>query len=443
MFTIPDKGEGLNDVQSILFQEYLDVLVAGIGGATAVLSGVAVTAQATPGMTVAVAAGSVRSVSTVYNVVAANATIAAADATNPRLDLVVITSAGVIAVRAGTASTTPKPAARVAGDVVLAVVFVPAAATAITNSHLVDLKVVSSTPAGPFAHRNKIINGNFDIWQRGVSQTTSSYGSDDRWYNENSGSTKTHSQQAFTLGQTEVPGEPTYYSRTVVTSVAGVGNYAVKFQRIESVRTLAGKNATLTFWAKADAAKNIAVEFAQGFGAGGTPSGGIVGIGSQLVALTATWQKFTKTVAIPSISGKTLGTDNNNSLALYFWVDAGTDFNARSASLGQQSGTFDIAQVQIEEGSVATPFEQRPIGVELALCQKYYELVAGTSITTNPAHQVRPYKVTKRAVPTVSLFSGSMGGADFDSSHTYGCRSPSGTVATSVSEYVLAASAEL
>jgi hypothetical protein len=75
---------------------------------------------------------------------------------------------------------------------------------------------------------------------------------------------------------------------------------------------------------------------------------------------------------VPSISGKTLGTDNNLSIC-NIWFDAGSDFNARTDSLGQQSGTFEIAQVQLEPGPVATPFEQRPIGTELALCQRYYE----------------------------------------------------------------------
>lgn len=409
MFTIPDKGEGLNDIQSILFQEYIDVLVTGVSGVDCVLSGCAVTAQAAPDMTVAVAAGSVRSNAITYTVTAGNGTITAADVTNPRLDLVVITSAGAIAVRAGTASSTPKPAARVANDVVLAVVFVPAGDTAIENNQIVDLKVVSAVPAGAFSHRNKIINGNFDIWQRGTSQTTDGYGSDDRWNNGNAGSTKTHSQQAFAVGQTDVPGEPRFFSRTAVTSVAGTSNYAIKIQSIESVRTFAGKVVTVSFYAKADAAKNMAIEFFQDFGTGGTPSGAVSGIGSQLIALTTVWQKFTRTITIPSISGKTLGTNNNDNLRLYFWFEAGSDFATRAASLGQQSGTFDIAQVQIDEGSVATPFELRPVGTELALCQRYYQIglreAVGYADSTTSIIVNLPLSVVMRATPTVSLIS--------------------------------------
>lgn len=224
-----------------------------------------------------------------------------------------------------------------------------------------------------YAGKNKIINGNFDFWQRGTSHTTAGTGSDDRWVMGAAGSTFTHSRQTFTLGQTDVPGNPKYYSRTVVATSAGAGNYCAQLQRIENVLTLAGENAVLTFYAKADASKNISIELGQDFGTGGAPSATVTAIGVNKIALTTSWQKFTLSLSISSISGKTLGTAGNDHLAVNFWFDAGSDFNARTNTLGQQSGTFDIAQVQLEAGAVATSFEIRPLAVELALCQRFYE----------------------------------------------------------------------
>ena len=236
--------------------------------------------------------------------------------------------------------------------------------------------------AGSGTTQNKIINGNFDIWQRGTSQTTSGYGPADRWKNTHVGSTKTASQQEFILGQTDVPNNPKYFLRHEVTSVSGSSNYAIMQQLVENVTTLSSQTATLSFWAKADSAKNIAVEFYQSFGTGGTPSTTVNGIGSQLIALTTSWTKYTVTVSIPSVSGKTLGTDGNDLLGLVFWFDAGSSFDARSASLGQQSGTFDIAQVQLEEGATANPFQNRTLGEELQLCQRYYQY-CGTGVATS------------------------------------------------------------
>lgn len=241
---------------------------------------------------------------------------------------------------------------------------------------------VSGGSSGATSTHNKIINGDFDIWQRGTSQTTLGYGSADRWKNSHIGSTKTSSQQEFTLGQTDVLNNPKYFLRHEVTSVSGSSNYVVMQQYVENVTTLSGQTATLSFWAKADSAKNIAVEFVQSFGTGGTPSTVVTEIGSQLIALTTSWTKYTVTVSIPSVSGKTLGTDGNDYLGLVFWFDAGSDFSARSASLGQQSGTFDIAQVQLEEGAIANPFQNRTYGEELQLCQRYYQYCGGSHATS-------------------------------------------------------------
>jgi len=261
--------------------------------------------------------------------------------------------------------------------------------------------------------RNKIINGNFDFWQRGTSFTSSGYGGPDRWLTLITGSTHTTSRQSFTLGHTDVPGEPTYYQRTVVTSSAGAGNLCLTYQKIESVRTLAGQKATLSFWAKADASKNMAVEFTQEFGSGGSPSSSITGIGVTTCALTTSWQKFEIIIDVPSISGKTLGSNGNDCLQIVFWFDAGSDWNSRTNSLGQQSGTFDIAQVQFEAGSVATPFEVRPPGVELGLCQRYYQLIAwGLENYANGGYTRSLQTITftvMRAVPTVTRITTGVG----------------------------------
>ena len=283
-----------------------------------------------------------------------------------------------------------------------------------------ELSVANSVevPQQLESFRNKVINGNFDIWQRGTSQTSSGYGSVDRWQNYHSGSTKTASQQAFTVGQTDVPGNPKYYLRNVVSSVVGSGNRVIVNQKIEGVSTLAGQTATLSFWAKADSNKSIATEFTQYFGSGGSPSSGLSSIGVTTHNLTTSWQKFTATVSIPSISGKTIGSDGNDRLDCLFWLDAGSNFDSRTNSLGQQSGTFDIAQVQVEEGPVATPFEQRPIGMELSLCKRYFQTTRGidrsamvgtTGIVpnvTNTAYRIGyELPVTMRATPSITLVS--------------------------------------
>lgn len=281
--------------------------------------------------------------------------------------------------------------------------------------------------------RNKLINGDFDIWQRATSQTNNAYGSDDRWHNGHVGSTKTAGRQAFTLGQTDVPGAPTYFSRTVVTSVAGAGNYARKTQRVESVTTLSGKKCTVTFYAKADAAKNIAIELAQYFGSGGSPSASIIGIGVQKFALTTAWQKFSVAIDVPSVAGKTLGTDGMDEFELNFWFDAGSSFNDRAASLGQQSGTFDIAHVSLVEGDATAevdPFSPRPIGVEQFLCERYLKVlgagVTGTEVlatatctsTTNVAMHIL-FAQPMRAIPALSTagtFAARGGLGDIDAS---------------------------
>lgn len=257
--------------------------------------------------------------------------------------------------------------------------------------------------------RNKLINGDFNIWQRATSQTSNGYGSDDRWANEQQGSTKTHSRQAFSLGQSAVPGNPAFFSRTVVVSAAGSASFVFKRQKIEGVRTLAGRRATLTFYAKADANKNMAVEILQRFGTGGAPSAD-VRADTRKVALTSAWQKFSYALDLPSIAGKTLGSNGDDFLQLAFWFDAGSSFNAATDTLGQQSGTFDIAHVSLVEGDATTeedPFAPRHPQQELALCQRYYVRFVDVGMAfTGGAGAVHTmalvFPVVMRTIPTTS-----------------------------------------
>lgn len=202
---------------------------------------------------------------------------------------------------------------------------------------------------------NDIINGNFDTWQRGTTFTVSATNTwtADRFVEQLVGSTSVVTRQA-TAGTESFNAK--YFMRTAVTSSAGATNYYRKVVTIEDVRRYAGKTVTFSFWAKADSARNIAVEAVQNFGTGGSPSAEVTAISVSTKALTTSWVKHTITVTFPSISGKVIGTNENSYTALNFWFDAGSSFNARTSSLGQQSGTFDVAQFKSEVGTVATEF---------------------------------------------------------------------------------------
>jgi len=276
-----------------------------------------------------------------------------------------------------------------------------------------SLKNVGSINGGPLGEfLNQTINGDFLFWQRAQTQTTSGYGSDDRWVNGNVGSTKTHSQQSHALGQTTVLGNPIFFSRTVVTSVAAAGNYVVKQQKFEDVRVFAGRQTTFTFYAKADAIKNIAVEGTQIFGTGGSPSANVTGIAVTTCALTTGWTRFDVLINWPSIAGMTLGTNNDHCSQVTIWFDAGSSFNARTNSLGQQSGTFDISHVSLRFGDVRKeldPFCPRHQQQELALCQRYYQVRDSSYVAYISAaatlQYAYPLPVQMRANPSVTVIA--------------------------------------
>jgi|688.fasta_scaffold08407_11 hypothetical protein len=266
--------------------------------------------------------------------------------------------------------------------------------------------------------RNKIINGDFGINQRVFTSSTTSgtYGFD-RWLFFAGGGTVTYSTQSFTVGSPAATGyEAVKFARLVSASQSASGDFAVLQQRIEDVRTFANSTVTVSFFAKAaSGTPKVTVELSQIFGTGGSPSADVNNYVDQ-VTLSTSWARYSVTINVPNINGKTMGTNSDSALNVNLWTSAGSSFNARLNTLGIQNNTFDIWGVQVERGSVATPFEQRPIGTELALCQRYYySLVRGAtnlpigmafySFSTLVATVV-PFPVTMRIAPALVASSG-------------------------------------
>jgi hypothetical protein len=237
------------------------------------------------------------------------------------------------------------------------------------------------------AGKNKVINGDFSINQRNFTSTTTTvtYGFD-RFNYVCADGTVTYSAQTFTPGTAPVVGyEAANFARLVTTGQTLTTAEARLRHAIEDVRTLAGQTATISFWAKAaSGTPKIAVELIQSFGTGGSPSAGTNTYAGQ-ATLSTSWARYSVTVAIPSISGKTIGTTANTSfLGVNLWTSAGSTYNSRTGSLGIQSNTFDIWGVQVEAGSTASPFQTATgtLQGELAACQRYYwRVTPGTSLS--------------------------------------------------------------
>jgi hypothetical protein len=177
---------------------------------------------------------------------------------------------------------------------------------------------------------------------------------------DGSGATRTVSQQIFNPGSTEAALGAPFFLRHAQTVAGSGGTYNNVNQRMEGVRTYEGQTVTLSFYARGTSASLTlaTIELRQDFGAGGSAEV-FTTVASSVVIAGSTFARYTYTVTVPSITGKTVGT--SAFLELIFNLPVNNTFS------------LDIASVQLEPGPVATPFEQRPIGTKLALCQRYYQ----------------------------------------------------------------------
>jgi len=268
------------------------------------------------------------------------------------------------------------------------------------------------------AGKNKIINGDFTINQRGfTSNTTTLSFNFDRWFQSNGGTTGTLTvtPQTFTPGAAPIAGyEGSTFLQGVTASGASADTLAVFQHKIEDVRTLAGQTMTFSFFARATTGTpKIGLEISQNFGTGGSPSATVMtSLGA--VTISTSWARYSLTLAVPSISGKTLGTNPNSFLAANLWLSAGSDNATRASSIGLQNNTFQIWGVQVEAGSTATAFQTATgtIQGELAACCRYFEsyksaqndagLLVGTLFATNTFIGSFPYS-EKRVEPAITI----------------------------------------
>ncbi len=257
------------------------------------------------------------------------------------------------------------------------------------------------------SNRNLIINGAFQVAQRGTSSTANDY-LIDRFRFSHGGT-----DEAPTISQVDVASGTTPYTlgfRKALrvtngnqTSGAGAADYIEFYQYLEDQDiSNSGWNfkssssyITISFWVKSSVAQKFTGFFYTNQAAAGDSymySYQIDnGSGGNLTA--DTWTKITH--SIPGNSNLTLNNDNTRGLAVGFYMFEGTDYSTSSHTENTwaawntsnkikdmtstwyttNDATFEITGVQLEVGSVATDFEHRSFAQELVLCQRYYQQV--------------------------------------------------------------------
>lgn len=296
--------------------------------------------------------------------------------------------------------------------------------------------VVTDSPLG---YRNRIINGGMRIDQRNNGAAITSGYPVDRWRLD------TTSQASFSLqrnaGSVTAPvGFSHYLGATSTASYTPAANTTALFSQ-----PIEGFNASDFMWGTANAA-TVTLSFWVRSSLTGTHSGAITNgattrsyVFSYTISSANTWEY--KTIVVPGDTSGVWTTDNTQWGTVRFNLGTGSG-TFGTTSTGWQAGnivglttavqvsatngaTFYLTGVQLEAGSVATPFERRPYGLELALCQRYYEksydqaVVPGTAGASNPllvysqnyssstlsGGAYFQYSVRKRAAGTVTVYS--------------------------------------
>lgn len=260
--------------------------------------------------------------------------------------------------------------------------------------------------------RNLLHNGLFRQQQRGAGAFTTAVYTADRWLQNLSTSTLSTTLIALADADRTVLADQAakYALQAVAGGTAGAGDFVQPaMQRIEAVHRLAGKTVTVSFWAKANTGTpKLGLALAQIFGTGGSPSAAVTAIGSASVTLSTTWTRFSASIAVPSVAGKTLGsTAGTDYTQLEFWQSSGATNNARAGTIGVQSYTLSLWGVQLEVGAAASPLEKPDLQVELANCQRFYQTnnigMWGGGVAAGLFGTIVAFPVVMHVAPTISL----------------------------------------
>ncbi|MGB9101401.1 hypothetical protein KX724_01320 [Stenotrophomonas indicatrix] len=284
-------------------------------------------------------------------------------------------------------------------------------------------ETVDHAISGRLPGRNLFINGGLQFWQRRTSGRVGSgsgtLGAETFFADRFSNSALSCSHDIQRVPYEGQLGYPEDTRAILVCTVSGAvaNSGAWMGQRIEGVRSASGA-VTISVWANSDVAgRKVGVRVIQDFGTGGTPSPQ-VSTEAGVLTLSTGASRQSLTVTLPSTKGKKLGTNGNDHIYVVFDLCAG----GYGGALAGQNGSFGFTQFQVEPGRNATNFDWRPPGVELALCQRYYEKSYNLDVPPNTPHnegreafslnnpgvahyQSVRFLVAKRAHPYVMIIS--------------------------------------
>lgn len=275
---------------------------------------------------------------------------------------------------------------------------------------------IASMPFTSTGFRNKLINGNFDFWQRG---TTFSYRNPttepdrynaDRWKLVNSGGTTADrlgiSINRYPLGLGDLD-DSSVYSKYALEMSIGTGGYTADsktylYQRVEGIENLPKGFATVSFYARSTKPNvKLGVSFRRDFAGGTAPDHITTGVekNSQKDAgfvtnLQSSWQRFSHTFQLPDCDGGQLGTAGNDGPEIRFFIRAGANSVSGNTGdvteainpvyVGTSNYSIYLAQVQFESGSGVTPFEIVDKSTEFVKCQRYYQTNTGGTTFSTP-----------------------------------------------------------